>query len=372
MPVTLHHVVVHRLVKEQHQPIRRSQLRDAVLDRGNEHVVKLIDSLIAVYGTRYNTAQYGVFDEDSGRGTFPDAFGRYAERAMPAADEFLMLCRVAMDRLYQQASQLSAASGGYMVFADYEREYGRHFLIAMVKARPGLTLTETLQPEELMALDLDRVHQGARINFARFADYQAAGSDERPEIRYLSFVSPRSARETAGYFVTALGCAAGTAASRSTDNLLRESKKLFRETPRLRSNRDSFEQGLLDYLHGKRDDQAPVRVSEVAHLVQQHIPTELADSADAIVERFVTRLNSEEVQVPPEFPVHAATLKRHTHITGQSPSWKLTLERGALGTDLAAQVRYDQDHGTLTLRNLPDSMKAQIEEEIAAKQNGGQ
>ena len=50
MPVTIHNVVVHRLVKEQHQPIQPSQTRDAVLDRGNEHVQKLIDSLVAVYG----------------------------------------------------------------------------------------------------------------------------------------------------------------------------------------------------------------------------------------------------------------------------------------------------------------------------------
>ncbi|KAF0279733.1 hypothetical protein BA897_03315 [Spiribacter roseus] len=339
MPVTINNVVVHRLVKEQHQPIRASQMRDAVLDRTNENVQKLIHSLVAVYGTRYNTAQYGVFDDGAGRGTFPDAFERYAGQAMTNEAEFLALSRMVMGRLYQQARQLSAASGGYMVFADYERDSGRQFLVAMVKAQPGLTLTETLQPEELMALDLDRVHQGARINFRRFADYQAAGPKDRQEIRYLSFVSPRSAQETAGYFVTALGCTAGTTASRSTDNLLRESKKLFRETPQLRSNRENFEQRLLDYLHDKRDERASVRVSEVAHLVQQHIPTEMAEAADEIVEHFVTRLNSEEVQVPPEFPVNAAVLKRHTHITGQSSSWKLSLERGALSTDPAAQNR---------------------------------
>ena len=60
MPVTINNVMVHRLVKEQHQPIRPSQMRDAVLDRTNENVQKLIHSLVSVYGTRYNTAQYGV------------------------------------------------------------------------------------------------------------------------------------------------------------------------------------------------------------------------------------------------------------------------------------------------------------------------
>ena len=98
MPVTIHNVVVHRLVKEQHQPIQPSQMRDAVLDRNNGHVQKLIGSLVAVYGTRYNTAQYSVFDEGSGRGTFPNAFEHYAEQAIPDADEFLALSRAAMDR----------------------------------------------------------------------------------------------------------------------------------------------------------------------------------------------------------------------------------------------------------------------------------
>ena len=77
MPVAIHKVVVHRPVKDQHQPIQQSQMRDAVVGRGNEHIQKLIDSLVAVYGTRYNTAQYGGFNEGPGRGTFPDAFERY-------------------------------------------------------------------------------------------------------------------------------------------------------------------------------------------------------------------------------------------------------------------------------------------------------
>jgi nucleoid-associated protein len=53
MRATIHNVIVHRLIKEQHQPIQPSQMRDAVLDRGNEHVQKLIDSLVAIYGTHY-------------------------------------------------------------------------------------------------------------------------------------------------------------------------------------------------------------------------------------------------------------------------------------------------------------------------------
>lgn len=36
--------------------------------------------------------------------------------------------------------------------------------------------------------------------------------------------------------------------------------------------------------------------------------------------------------------------------------------------DPAAQIRYDPEQRTLTLRNLPEPMRAQIEEEIAAKQ----
>lgn len=367
MAATIHKAVVHRLVKEQHKGIENSHMRDSVLDPGNEHVQKLIYSLISVYGTRHSTAQYGIFSEGEGRGAFPDAFESYAEEEQPSDEQFMALSQTAMERLYQQASSLSAASGGYIVFADLESQVVRQYLVVMVKEKPGLTLTESLHPEELMELDLSRVYQGARISFGKLADYQIADDVDKQEIRYLSFVSPSSVKATAGYFVTALGCEAGTQASRATDAVLREGKRLFRETEGLCVNREAFESELFGHLDWKREEQEPVTVSEIAHLVQQHIPTTMADSADDIVDQFVVRLNSDECQVPPEFPVHSATLNRHTHISGQSTSWQLTLERGALGTDPAAQVCYDREQGALILHNVPDTMKEQIEEEIAAR-----
>jgi nucleoid-associated protein YejK len=113
MPISIHNVVVHRSDKEQYQRIRPSQMRDTVLDHNNAHVRKLISSLVAVWGTRYNTAQYGVVSEGAGRGTFPDAFDRYAGKSMASDETFLALSRTAMGRLLHHATTVNIKGERY-------------------------------------------------------------------------------------------------------------------------------------------------------------------------------------------------------------------------------------------------------------------
>jgi nucleoid-associated protein len=113
VPISIHNVLVHRLDKEQYQRIRPSQMRDTALDRNNANVRKLISSLVAVWGTRYNTAQYGVVSEGAGRGTFLDAFERYAGKSMASDEAFLALSRTAMDRLLHHASTVNVKGESY-------------------------------------------------------------------------------------------------------------------------------------------------------------------------------------------------------------------------------------------------------------------
>lgn len=368
MSAKINHIVVHSLNKEQYKPIEQSQIREAVLDPENEYVQKLVDSLIDVYGTRYNTAQYGVFADGAARGSFPDQFESYAKLNQVTNASFLTVAKEAMNRLYQQASQSPAASGGYIVFADFENQGKRYFLIVMVKEKPGLALSEKLEPAELMMLDLSRVHQGARINFAHLKAFKNATPEEQQELRYLSFITPRSAQETAGYFVTALGCVAGAEASRATDTVLREGKRLFRETKSLHPNREGFEIDLLAYFESQKQSKQPVSLTAVVHLVQKHIPLSAAEEAKTITDDFIAKLNSDECQVPPEFSVHSSTLKRHTHITGKASAWSLAFDRQALGTTQAAQVFYNPEQKTLTVRELPEKMIQQVEAELAEQQ----
>jgi nucleoid-associated protein len=368
--IIINKVVIHALVKEQHEAIQPSKIRPTVLNARDDTVGKTVTGVVAIYGTRNNSAHYGIFKTSEGRGAFPDKFEQYALIAKPTDVQFLDLTHTAMQRLYDKASAIHASSGGYLLFADYSNTQGRYFLIAMVKQKPGITLTEQLEPEELMQLDLSRLNQAARISFGKLSAYRAAEEEDRQELSYLSFVSPSTTKTAAGYFVTALGCSEGAAAAQATKTLIREGRRFFHETEGLQAQGEAFNSALLEYLQKKEEAAESVKFSEIENLVRRHIPETMAEKAEELVDGFITRLNSEDCGVPVEFPVSRTALRRFTHISGESRRWKMVFDRSALGTDPAAEVFYDADSHKITVRNIPENMLKIIEDEITSRNRG--
>lgn len=370
----IHHAVIHALVKEQHKRIESPQIRKDVLDITHPAVIATIQGVIKVYGTKSNSAHYGTFKLNEGRGAFPDAFESYVELDAGQRDSkmFLSLSEIAMERLYDKASSQTASSGGYILFADYSLEtHGRYYLIAMIKQKPGITLSEELEPQELMHLDLARLNQAARMSFARLESYLEAEESERPEMgNYLSFVSPGSTRTASGYFVTALGCSEGTAAAQATKMLVLEARRFFRETEGLAENRTAFNASLLEYLDRKEENSESVKLSEIELLARRFIPERLAGVADEIAESLLARLNSEECSVPVEFPVSRGALTGLTQIRGATESWSMSFDRSALGDEEGADIYYDRDNEKLVLTNIPGTLKESILNELASR-NGG-
>lgn len=365
MPDVINKVVIHELIKEKGQDIQPSNLRDAVLRPDHRAVEKMVEGIVSAYGSRDNNANHGVFKEDA-RGAFPDAFNAYLEQGNATDDAFMALSRIAMDELHRAADGVQFATGGYIVFVDYfVAAHGRFFLMAMVKQKPGLTLTNELNPEELMQLDLSRLHQAARVGFDRLAAYSAADELARQELSYLSFVSPSAAKETSGYFVRALGCTAGVTASKALDAVFREGRRFFLETDPLRDKTEAFKDRVISLMEEKIHTKESVRLSEIGHIVAQFVPVDAAEMREEIVGRFIERLNSDQCGVPGEFPVHDRTLRKYTHISGKTAAWQIKVDRSALGDDEAATVYYDRAAASVVLRNIPQSMINDIEETLA-------
>jgi nucleoid-associated protein len=185
----INNFVIHELIKEQHKEIKPSNIRPDVLDRDNDIVNLLISNIAKLYGKRHNTAHYGIFKEKEGRGSFPDNFEKYSKLETPDDEQFLKLTKSAMDSLYEQAQNVLPASGGYMLYVDYLDSQGHFFMVAMIKQKAGITLSKELKPEELMELDLGRLHQAARINFKKMETFLTADATEKQNINYLSFIT---------------------------------------------------------------------------------------------------------------------------------------------------------------------------------------
>lgn len=360
-------VVIHELVKEQSSDIQPSNIRPTVLDSTKDTVRKLVDGIASLYGKRNNSAHYGTFQTNEGRGQFPDQFETYAGINSPDNNNFLELTRDAMTALYNKAGDQNLASGGYILFADYSTQQHRYFLVAMIKQKDGLKLSSDLEPEELTELDLSKLYQAARINFNRLSMFLVANEEDRLDLSYLSFVSPRSGQAAAGYFVTALGCARGTAPSRATDTLVKEACNFFKNHNALTEHRIQFKDDLLSYLKQKSDDNLSARLSEIEELARPYMPAEEPGQVDKLADDFISHLNSEECAVPVEFPVSKQALRKHTHIRCRTDRYDINFERGALGDDDSAQIYYDRDNNCITISNIPDPLAESIRQELDSR-----
>jgi len=367
--ISINKVVIHELVKEQHKSIQKSNLRETVLDESSDIVLKLVTGVALLYGRRNHRAHYGVFREDENRGIFPDSFEGYAPIEKPNDTEFLDITRVAMKALYGKAESTTPASGGYILFADYKEEEKRYFLTAMIKQKEGLRLSKDLDLEELISLDLSKLHQAARINFLKLASFLKAQEHEKMDLSYLSFISPLMGQAAAGYFVTALGCAPGTTPSQATDTLILESVKFFREKDDLKENRFDFKRDLLLYIKDCVDYDKSIKLSQVEQIARNYIPADDEDIANQIADDFIAFLNSEECSVPVEFPPNKRTFAKYTHIKSKADNWEFKFERQALGKKPTDEIYYDEDDNRVIINNIPEKTIEMIKQELSSRNN---
>lgn len=366
MALTINHVIIHELVKEQHKELKPSNTRDYVLPSDDDNVVKLVEGVLTIYGKRANAAQYGRFKTKK-VGEFPALYDSYCHLNVPTEKQFIDFTKKTIEELEDAiGDKKGPASGGYILFIDYENEYGRAFLIAMLKNKPGLRISNTLLPQELEHIDLNKLHQAARINQNRYDEYQQSDIDERAQITYLSFVSPSTNMSTAGYFIEALGCSKGTASATSTKLVIQEVPMFFKDEPELdRHNAKKVKNDLLSYLNECVENKKSARLSEIEALARIYFPTDNPEQADKLSEKLFQRLNGEKNGVPVEFSVSKTEVGKARYHKLESANWVLKANKNSIGVNDNAEIKYH--NGSLTITKLSVELQAEIEENLREK-----
>lgn len=356
MSIILSKVIIHELVKEQREGIKPSVIRDRVIDASNPSIISLVEGVVALYGKKNNSAQYGVFRSGEGKGGFPSALDAYYHLTNPTDDDFRAISLVGMDELFKRAESESLSSGGYILFADYESNESRYFITAMIKQKPGYKITGELSIEDLEYIDLSRLHQASKISFDKYVEYQKSNELERQDINYLSFVSPAS-NKTSGYFILAFGCQAGAPSARATQAVVTESVAYFKSKADLKDYATQLRSKLYDYLATKRDTQDSAKLSEIEKIARQFFP---AEDADMHAESLVEHLNSDEIGIPYEFVVNKSKLQKMTHIVYRGDDLQIVIDKEDLGKDHGAKYCFTGDK--LVINELPSALRDMLNE----------
>jgi nucleoid-associated protein len=361
--------VIHELVKERGSNVAHATLRADLLDVTKPMVVRLASLLASLLGRDQGTVYWGQFGDRRREGPFPGSVAGFSQD--PVAERFIALSHTAMDELVEYSAREAFATGGFIFFAAYTHRDCDYLLVAMIKERDGIRLTDDFEPEEINEVDLSKLHQAARVNLASFADALAppiggaaaiqvdvADDEEVPERTYLSFVNRKSREDVAGYFTTALGCEKGVSSARATKSVVKAVRAFVKSVAPIAEHASRTRQAVIDYLN-TLDDGATVTLDHVVEVVRRQLPVDQA----VHLEDLKPFLNSDEHQVPDDFQVSKKALATYARIVERTDHWNLNFEASVLGVQ-EGEILYDRERRSLTLTQLPQRMVSKIEQTL--------
>ncbi|MHA0994579.1 nucleoid-associated protein [Enterobacter ludwigii] len=362
--ITIKHVIVHELLKESNQDFNHSKpynLRDTELDKNNVIVKQLVQGVVDLYGSKGNAAHYGVFKsarED--QGPVPSLFHEYYQVQESVSDDFIILSKEIMKQMYHSAKEQTWASGGYVVFSDYVTSGLRYLLVTMIKKTNGVTISERLEPEEMMHLEMNNINQAAKINFHYYYQYQQADEVQRTELSYLSFISKTTGQSAAAYFIAALGCDKGIASAGATRKLPNEVRKFFKKNNETSPHADRIRNKIIKYLEVQYESDQSAKLSDIEAVITAELSFLPDEKREPQVRELMQYLNSEEVRIPTEFVINKTSLDKIRNVIFKTDQYSFNFDKDLLGVTADATIFYDNESGNLTFSNLPVEAKTKI------------
>lgn len=364
----INHVIVHELIKESNKDFDHSKpynLRESELDKANSLVIQLVNGVVELYGTKGNAAHYGVFKSNPmEQGPVPNLFHSYQEIKESLSADFINLSKQVMKQMYKSAQKQTWSSGGYVVFTDYIISNLRYLLVTMIKKTNGVTISDNLEPEEMIHLELNNINQAAKINFNFYFSYQQADDLKKAELSYLSFISKTTGQSAAAYFIEALGCDKGIASAGATRKLPNEVKKFFKKNKDLATGADNVRNSIIKYLEIQFDKHHSAKLTDIEAIALTHMAFLSDTEKEKKTRELMKHLNSEDIRIPTEFVINKTSLDKIRNVIFKTPQYSFNFDKDLLGVTPDATISYNDANGNLTFNNLPVEARTKIKQAL--------
>lgn len=349
----LKHLAIRELVKVAEEETAEVSNNGGVMDVHNGMVKNLFESLLSAFERR-SSLTHGSFNQDNEEGyPFISAFEKFLVNE-DSPEGFNALTDSGMSQLAAAITSPSArtASGGYVIFAVYGSDRYDYMLVALVRDKSSIALDSTLNPKEVIEVNLEQLHQAARINITTFKH----GKDS-----YLSFIGSKQKGDITHYFSTAFGCTDVTPSRKSTSELIKATRDFCKQND-LGDRKEDVVEDVVNYLERQRSEKQTANLNDIENLFDAYIPPEQAETAAGT---FGTFANGGPYNVSHEFQPHTSTINRFSKVKAKSDSWQLDFTKKALGlTNSGKDIIFDDENGSLTLHRLPTKVIEQIRQAL--------
>lgn len=327
--------VVHRIDKERHQNGVLT-LASACLPI-DEILINAVEKARKTYGTTGNRA-FGTFEPDIVLYPFSGLLGDYLDGTI----DMLTFSSKAVAKLVIEMNNQPLATGSYALFVHYEEHAKTYLMVVLLKLRGGTGIDKkTLKLNENFNLDVDHLHEAARVNVANWKD--ADGN-------YISFVKKgRADADFTDYFRSFLGCAEFVESKEQTALLVQTIREYCVAEKLNADDAKKLKEKAFNYFQEQARDNKTVSLTGLSMRFNDEKPN-----------AFVEYIEKNAIEIGDSFEPHKSTYKKLMRIGGKDADITISFDIGLIGN----RVRYDKATKELRITDLPPTLIAQIESEM--------
>lgn len=344
----LTHFIIHEIEKKNDKQDPNDLQPKLILDSDQEFPLDKPASVTFSEGLRKkytnSISGYGCIDK-SENSIFQLQLQEYRDGKI----DFIKLSKLLVSRLMTslaEGQQLKWATGGLIILLEYLENGKSYLLITMIKEKKAITFDRAnLNLEEFLSIDLDKLHEGARIDLKKWE------GDEQP---YVSFIK-KSSSNISDYFKDSINCINYTDSKVYTDSVFDALKQysVSQEWTKdiLKEKKEILKKHFIDAVNKKTDSGEPVvYLKEISALLNQEEP-----------DSFYDFVREENIEVSDAFQPDRATVRRWMRVTVKTGTINVTFnvadfEQGniALSAD-----------GNIVITNVSQKAKEEFQKAIS-------
>ncbi|MFK5892721.1 MAG: nucleoid-associated protein [Pseudomonadota bacterium] len=230
--------------------------------------------------------------------------------------------------------------GGYIVFAHYQLFASDFLFVVILHNQAALVIDEQLQLNQTEYLDTRSLYLASRIDLSEWQDTSSEKND-----RYISMLIARDGKKINDYFREFIGFNETVDSKKETSQLLGAFSG-FCEQSKLDSEvKDELKKKAVDYCSKQAETGENVQVKDFSNYV-----SEMAE------EDFYRYLKNEQIDLKDEVTPDRGLLRKFNKLSGRSGNLSITFPASLFNQS----VFYDSETDTLTIKNLPKSLRQQL------------
>lgn len=326
--------VLHKINKESKQTkIATIKPRKTLFDTKDKAVVDLLDGAVNAF-RKTSSKGYAVFQKSIVAYPLSDQIDKYLKNTC----DFMTLSLSAMDILKAQMTKESLATGGYILFCHYKLGNSDFLLIMQLKIKPGTGIDEiTLDVKENINLDIEHLHEAARINVANWRSADG---------KYISFVKKASNSQPTKYFRDFIGCDEFEDAKAQTNELVMAVESYCDSLKLSLEQANEIKEKVFFYCEEKKKEGQLISLAALATRINEEDPL-----------AFIKFIDDNNLAVPDSFDPIKDAYKHLKRVGGKDKDLTINFNRSILGK----RIVYDKVKGELLIKQLPQELKDELD-----------